>query len=320
MSKILNITNGDSTVALMEKAGISGGYLPWRDVLHEGSVPANLSLEELSEIRAKYISDNGWGEIADIQTSFSERDDVIKSYKNFDKLILWFEHDLYDQLQILQILDFFYEKDLGLTELSLICTDQYLGMLQPDEFPLLFKYETQVTDIHLKLAHQAWSAFRESTPESWSKLLDIDTSALEFLKSGVIRMIQEFPSQKNGLSRTEQQALTIISKGEKHPGKVFGKNQQLEESMFMGDSSFWHILYSFLNSSPPLLAIAKGKELTLPTKPDQELSITQAGNDVLSGQLDWTDINILDKWIGGTHLTQNNIWYWDSTDGIGIHK
>ncbi len=44
MESILNITNGDSAVELMRKAGISGEYLPWRDVLHDGPVPAGLSL------------------------------------------------------------------------------------------------------------------------------------------------------------------------------------------------------------------------------------------------------------------------------------
>ena len=48
MQNILNITNGDSSVEIMTKAGIPGVYLPWRDVLHEGPVPNGLSLEALS--------------------------------------------------------------------------------------------------------------------------------------------------------------------------------------------------------------------------------------------------------------------------------
>jgi len=53
MDTILNITNGDCTVKLMAAAGIPGVILPWRDVLHDGPVPAGLSLEQLSAVRAK---------------------------------------------------------------------------------------------------------------------------------------------------------------------------------------------------------------------------------------------------------------------------
>jgi hypothetical protein len=123
MSGILNITNGDSAVAIMKKAGIPGEFLPWRDVLHEGPVPQGLSLEELSKVRAKFISDHGWEDAEKIQQSFIERDNALKAYQDYEKVILWFEHDLYDQLQLLQILDWFHGQELGNTKLSLICTD-----------------------------------------------------------------------------------------------------------------------------------------------------------------------------------------------------
>jgi len=318
VSHILNITNGDCAVEIMKKADVPGGFLPWRDVLHEGPVPSDLSLEELSNVRAKYISDKRWGEPDKIQQLFLERDNLLKSYKNYQKVILWFEHDMYDQLQILQILDWFHDQELEETQLSLICTDQYLGMLRPEEMLELYKYEVIVTDDHLELAQHSWSAFRENTPEKWYGLLREDTSALEFLNNAIIRMIQEYPNRQNGLSRTEQQALTLISKGEKNPGKVFAQNQKLEERIFMGDSSFWDIINSFLKSSPSLVSLSKGKELTLPINSEHKLFITSVGEEVLLGKRNWIEINELNRWIGGVQLTQDNIWYRGSTEGIEI--
>jgi len=46
---MLHITNGDATLRLMGPAGLPGEFLPWRDVLHEGPVPAGLDLEVLAE-------------------------------------------------------------------------------------------------------------------------------------------------------------------------------------------------------------------------------------------------------------------------------
>ena len=94
MENILNITNGDCAVKVMQQAGIADEFLPWQDVLHSGPVPENLTLEELSRIRAQFIADCGWGEFAEIHKGFIDRDNQLKAFDRYDKVILWFEHDL----------------------------------------------------------------------------------------------------------------------------------------------------------------------------------------------------------------------------------
>jgi len=312
MDNILNITNGDCAVEVMKKADIPGVFLPWRDVLHDGPVPMDLSLEELSKFRAKFIVSRGWGTPDKIHQDFVDRDNTLKTFREFDKIILWFEHDLYDQLQILQILDWFNQNKQNEIPPSLICRDTYLGPLSADEMKSLLKYEEVITDKQLLLASKAWLAFRSDTPEEWFSLLNTDTSSLPFLENAIIRLLEEYPDSTTGLSRTAQQALKCISEGEKLPGKVFGCSQDLEGSIFMGDSSFWVILHELLGSNPSLLTLPEGKKLTLPTSPDQVLSITSAAVDVLSGKNNWLDSVNLDRWIGGVHLTSNNVWCWNS--------
>lgn len=320
MRNILNITNGDCAVEIMEKANIPGEFLPWRDVLHDGPVPDALSLEELSEVRAKFITSRGWGTPENIKRHFIERDNKIRSFEKYETIILWFEHDLYDQLQILQVLDWFNQHRSKETMLSMICVDQYLGTLSPEEMIALFKYEQPITEKHLELSSRAWSAFRYGSPDKWFALLKTDTTALPFLEGAIIRLLEEYPDCTNGLSRTARQALKIVLQGEKRPGKIFGLYQESEERRFLGDSGFWAILHEFLESSPPLLKLSIGKELTLPTHPDQELTITQTGKDVLSGKISWLDVMALDRWIGGVYLTPNNIWCWDAVSGVVVKK
>jgi Domain of unknown function (DUF1835) len=312
MRKVLNITNGDSAVGVMKKAYISGDFLPWRDVLHDGPVPAGLALEELSEVRAQFIADCGWGDLIDIRRSFTERDAQFKACNEYEKILLWFEHDLYDQLQISQILDWFYNHPAhDGVELSIICTDRYLGSLSSEDMVDLCKYEEPITEKQLILASKFWAYFRSSSPEHLSDFMGADTSALPYLKGAIARLLEEFPNTFNGLSRTAQQALTIIEAGEHRPERVFGENQKLEERVFMGDSSFWAILNEFLQSSPPLLTIPVGSKLTLPVSPEQELSVTPAGREVLSGERNWLDVKEPNMWIGGVHLTAKSTWCWD---------
>lgn len=312
MENILNITNGDSAVEIMKAANIPGVFLPWRDVLHDGPVPAGLTLEKLSEVRANFIIESGWGSPENIKQDFIERDNTLKSFEKYEKVILWFEHDLYDQLQILQIIDWFDKNRPKDSSLSIICVDKYLGMLSPEEMATLFQYEEPVTEEHYELSSEAWSAFRTDTPEQWVALLQMDTTKLPFLEGAILRLLEEYPNCSNGLSRTAQQALKIISQGEKRAGRVFGAFQDSEERKFMGDSSFWEILHQLLDLSSPLLKLPEGKVLTLPTSSDQELTITPQGEEVLSGKRNWLELVQIDKWIGGVHLNPDNIWCWNS--------
>jgi hypothetical protein len=308
----LNITNGDSAVHIMKRAGISGTLLPWRDVLHDGPVPAGLSLTALSEVRARFITARGWGDQAVIEQDFIDRDRVLQSSEHFEKVILWFEHDLYDQLQLLQILDWYQRHRPLKTELAIICVDQYLGTLSPEQMASLQQYERVVSEEQLALAKAAWDAYRSATPLSWRALLQTDTTALPYLAGAVVRQLEEYPDCRTGLSRTARQALQIIANGEIRPGRVFGLYQQTEDRVFMGDASFWAILDELIQSKPPLILPSAGGALGFPPKGDTALTITTAGEDVLAGKLNWLDCVDLDRWIGGVHITLDAIWCWDA--------
>ncbi|MEE9491779.1 MAG: DUF1835 domain-containing protein [Gammaproteobacteria bacterium] len=310
---ILNITNGDCAVEIMKKAGITGDFLPWRDVLHEGPVTAEKSIQALSQLRIQYITEQGWGKEQDIRNSFIQRDECIESFQSYKKVILWFEHDLYDQLQLLQILDWFSEHRDSPTKLTLICTEQYLGRVSAEEMQQLFHYESPVTDQQFSLARKAWAAFCSPDPTALNTLRSIDTSALPFLQGAVLRLLEEYPDCSTGLSRSARQALEIIAEKEIQPGRLFGRSQQLEERIFMGDSSFWNILQALLELEPALLEMNDNKPLSLPVNSNQWIRITETGKDVLSGKKNWlASQHNNGRWIGGVHLQAENSWCWDA--------
>jgi hypothetical protein len=218
---LLHITNGDCAVAVLSQV-VHGPILPWRDVLHEGPVRAHLSLEELSRERAQFIAGAGWGEFSTVLKSFQERDAAFRRAGEHDEIVLWFEHDLYDQLQLIQVLD-------GLSALrgppiSLVCEAEYLGNMTPERAAELFSLRTPLTRRHFQEAQSAWAAFRSSDP------LQIDPSkpkALQFLGAALRRHLEEFPWTTDGLSRTQRQIRE-------------GKMQ--EEPAFLGDTVLaWYV-------------------------------------------------------------------------------
>src|ERR1041384_3273164 len=99
---MLHITNGDSVVESFRDGGMPGTYLPWRDVLHDGAVPQRQTLRALSDVRAKEIAHlGGDGDYNAIRAEFAKRDETLEAFYEHDEVVLWFEHDLYDQLQLL---------------------------------------------------------------------------------------------------------------------------------------------------------------------------------------------------------------------------
>ena len=304
MVAILNITNGDSAVDVLRRAGIDGTMLPWRDVLHVGPVPAGISLPALSSLRAQFIAAQGWGKLVDVRQAFVDRDEMLASFEDCDRVRLWFEHDLYDQLQLLQVLDWFSSRTASSAKLSLICTEQYLGECSNDDIQAVCEHAACVTERQFELAQQAWAAFRSPTPHAWHDLLSEDTAALPFLHGAVLRMLEEYPDCTSGLSRTASQALRIIAEGEVHRDRVFARYQQTEARRFLGDSIFWSILDELRRAPSPLIAGV-----------DHELSVTAIGQDVLAANASWLDVTTLDRWFGGVHLTAANQWCWNPASG-----
>jgi hypothetical protein len=198
---LLHITNGDCAVAVISQV-VQGTILPWRDVLHEGPVRAGLSLEELSAERARFIAAAGWSAFAEAKQSFEQRDATFRRAGEHDEIVLWFEHDLYDQLQLIQVLD-------GLAELrgppiSLVCEAEYLGTMEPARAAELFSLRSPLTRRHFQEAQAAWAAFRSPDP---TRIDPNRSKALQFLGAALRRHLEEFPWTTDGLSRSERQIL-----------------------------------------------------------------------------------------------------------------
>ncbi|NEW59727.1 hypothetical protein GSY74_00380 [Sulfurovum sp. bin170] len=252
-------------------------------------------------MRAEFISKKGLGEFSEVYQNFKDRDSTLKSFRKYDKIFLWFEHDLYDQLQLIQLLDWFAKYASTDTQISIISPENYLEKSTPKELREFLLYNRElVTHRHFITARKAWSAFSSKTPQVIYKLLNDDIEALPFLKDAVKRILEEYPNSINGLSRTAHQALLIISDGKQKPQDIFEEYQNSEERLFMGDVLFWDILKRLVEANL-LNSMENGRDLKL----------TSLGVEVLQGKKNLFELHKVDRWIGGVHLTPDNLWCWD---------
>lgn len=318
----LIITNGDSAAGAIKETGIHGEILPWRDVLHDGPVPQTVLLAELSKIRTQFIADLGWGTYADVLDNFEKRDKVLMSFKKFDEIVLWFEHDLYDQLQLLQLLAWFADHTPFSTPIFLICKNEFVAETPLLKLPAVFAARQPITNAQLALGKSAWEAFCATAPALLMTLLRKNMSTLPFLKSALIRLCEEYPNAESGLSRNEQQILEVTAAGPVQPGDLFKAVQKLETARYLGDWSFWEYVRGLSHCKQPLLATASGNPFLPPAAfssmadfNTQKLILTPAGKKVWGKTADHVQINGINKWIGGTHLNSESmqpIWRWHS--------
>src|SRR5207237_547585 len=75
--------------------------LPWRDVLNVGPVPA-LPAAQLRLARARFLAERYGQTVSAVGAELRDRDRTLLGH--IGRYMLWFDADLYDQLQLIQIL------------------------------------------------------------------------------------------------------------------------------------------------------------------------------------------------------------------------
>ena len=159
----LHVTNGDSTARSLLQTALVERIVVWRDALHEGPVP-DVGDAELRAARAQFLG-------ASVR-DFEERDAALAAGRD-GEYVLWFEADLYDQLQIAQILARLAELRVPAERITLICIGEYLGIahfgglgeLRADQLEALpAAAAVTLTAGALRLATEAWAALRATDP------------------------------------------------------------------------------------------------------------------------------------------------------------
>jgi len=216
---VLHVTNGDCAVEVLREAGLRGDFLPWRDVLHEGPVDPSLALEALRRLRVDFIAKQGWGSRGEVEKSFRDRDARLARSREDDEVVLWFEHDLYDQLQLIQLLHWFEAHPHP--RLTMVCEAEYLGEMKAERAAELFEARRPVSAAQLDQGSRAWRGLPHGRgfPE------------LPFLDAALERWAAE-------PSRTERLVVEALEQGPLGFEALFRKTQARDEPRFLGDTIF----------------------------------------------------------------------------------
>ncbi len=267
----LHVTNGESAGNTLRQTSLGGAVLPWQDVLHEGPVPAG-PRPGLLRARAAFLSACGWGSRPAILSSLQRRDrQLLRALGGGQQVVLWFEHDLYDQLQLLDVLAL-AGTTTGAPELIVVGafpgkpSFRGLGELTAPQLETLWPARVAAAPDTLAAATSAWDALRRPDPTALVAYAMEGVPQLPFLGPALRRLLEELPAPQDGLSGTER------------PG------EPLPPAPPLGDGHAFAAL---------------------------ALRLTRTGERVLKQQADRVTLLNADRWVGGTHITAGTAWRWD---------
>src|SRR5215470_11649740 len=171
--RFLHVANGTCTTSIIRAAGIPGLRSQWADPLYEGPVPGGLTDEELVAVRERFLVGPDGNLEDENENSLRTWRAAIDRHESYDEMILWFEHDLFDQLNLIQLLTWIRGRVPAAKTVSLVCVGSFpgrpafkgLGELTPDELASLIDTRRPVSDEQFALAARAWAAFRAADPQ-----------------------------------------------------------------------------------------------------------------------------------------------------------
>lgn len=323
--RTLHIRCGHDIQHTLRDAGFHGAFHPHLNPYLEGPV---VDAPDWLERRARFIAEGfGFYSGMDYASALAglqqEEQQLSDAQRDYDRVMLWFEHDRYDQFVQLRCLAAFAEhgaprilEQLHVNDFPGSTRFVGLGQLPPEALQLLWSQRKAVTQAQLRFACDTWQKFRADDPRPLAQLARDGTPLLPDLAFALQRHLQELPSVTNGLGLTQQLLLQALADhGPQRVGRLVGLVMHTYDPLpGLGDISHDQILRTLAAVDEPLV------HRTNTTTHEQwhldEIRLTDAGGEVLEGARNWLEFGPPERWIGGVRIgTSRAHWHWGNQRG-----
>lgn len=330
-ARMHHLVNGSIVERLLRESQIPGTVSEWADVLHEGPLVTGEHGESWRAIRAAFLAGRGYAPIADVLMKLREWDDALDRAAAGDEIVIWVEHDLFDQLLLIRHLAWYADLRSPAASLSMVTIGEYpgiepflgLGQLTSDQLRSLLGTRQPLAQRQIEIGRRAWRAVGSADPNDVVEFLTTTPrlESLPFLERALWRFLEEFPWTDDGLTRTERTILRVLA-ASTDPIDVttlFRSMHEGEDAFFIGDTSFFAILEIMAGGSSPLVEILPSPDSTGrgPGRiRESRLGVTSYGRSVLDGLahriMDRVALPTGSWWIGGVHQgIDGKVWQWD---------
>lgn len=288
----------------LEIAGFIGSFLEFSDPFCHGPVTDG-PVEALKGVRVAYLSGAYGLDLKDAEArtrqAYAGLEAALTS--SGGPLVLWFEHDAYDQLILAYVLARCNRLTLK-RPLELICVDSVpgvdrfvgLGQLAPEVLLWLWDHRRQpVSAVQKSLGSRVWQAFATGDVSSLWALAAAGTPEIPAMAGALRRHLQELPATGSGLGLTQSLTLSLLQNGPMSGGGLFRALMNGAEPLpWLGDMMYWRELADLLRCDPAPIAV---ESLLLPW-PERQVSLTPVGQACLRGERDLLTGTVPSRWFG----------------------
>lgn len=321
--KRLVLTTDDSGAGCLKQTGLADIVIGFVFRFVGGPLPPDADIEELLGMRS--LPQPDWFRKV-YRKHFAEVDEremgIIDLCRRCDTIELWVDPDANAQLTLVWLLNFLRAHKDIVAKLRLVQADIAIGSYTPEKLTAWKRPVAAIVNDDLESASAAWRAWRAPMPHAWFNLLGRDRRTLPQLGHAVLELLEELPARSTGLGATEMRMLEIVSAGQARPFELFPGHGRDQRRVF----DYWEV-GSLLDGlarcpAPVIGGLAEGP-FTLEMHEDasrhrrytqSRLSLTTLGADVLARADDFSRHNPIHRWWGGTELTNDRLWRWDSVN------
>ncbi|WP_262691082.1 DUF1835 domain-containing protein [Kordiimonas aestuarii] len=318
----LHIRCGSDIEVALRDAGFEGDFLDFSDPFCQGPVH-DLPLGEFIDERANFISGAYHLPVGEVKAREQARYDALRQAAAYDDIILWFEHDHFDQLILAYLLKHLHDyRDMPPVEL--VCVHDYpvlprftgLGQLGPKDLASVWETRTEVGTEQMALGTEVWQALTADSPKALADLVKAGTPAVPTMREALDRHLDELPSTRHGLSLTETLSLRILAeKNRITAGAMFGQLMLRYEPLpYLGDLMYWFELERLVEGG------AARVEKDADNWRDKTLSLTDLGERILMTEEDWLDHMPGARFVGGMEITSGQPHWRRDTKGRVVLK
>ena len=304
-AETVHLRCGSDIRQALQTAGFRGRFVEFSDPFCHGPVSAGADLPLL---RRAYLQGAYGLDPADaaarVARSYSDLTAVLAGEGG--PVVLWFEHDAYDQL-ILAYLLWCLSMAPPRRIMELVCVDavpgvgQFVGLGQLSPESLLMLWEARRRPVlaqDIAAGAAVWQAYASGNVMELMRLAADGLAALPPMAGAVARHVQELPSVLSGLSLTQHLTLTVLAdagpEGMTAAGLFRRLLRQVEPLPWLGDMMYWRELADLLAADPSVMICPDGAA----PWPERRLFLTPAGAEVLAGRRDYMAITAARRWFG----------------------
>ncbi len=215
--------NGQALLPKFRQSGLTGKVLIWNEMLCEGPVSYPVCSEEFCKQRAAFFTEH----FPEVQKDYLQHvmlplNDLfllIEQEAELNEITLWFEYDLFCQLNLLAVLSLLFQLEIPQDQIRIISVSEKNGVaanfsdFETEELKELHETAFIISEEQFENYHSLWQLYCSHNhqlllPFCDRHLSDGPLPARAAIKSHLAR----FPSAENGLNEIENSLLKMIAR------------------------------------------------------------------------------------------------------------